>query len=452
LARRTTQSRQRNRQAQSFLACLRFFLTPHVWKQTQRTLRHYQSIRWQAQPLIFVLLTMTWCCGDSVAERFETARAFCVACHPRRRRPGKTVEGFQKALARIPTRALRAIAAGVRRRLEQVFAGRLLVHGFVPLGCDGARVECPRSRELEERLPASSQETAPPMVWVTAFVHLSLGVPWSWRLGKGTASERDHVRQLLPTLPRAALIVADAGFLGYEFLQALARAKHSFLIRLSSVAPLYTTERIAFSRFYEGLAYYWPVQMQEERRPPVAVRVLRLRGRKGDVWLMTNVLDSNRLPRPLARTFYRWRWRNEGLFRSYKRTLGKVKLRSRSVVQIHRELEGSLLAVQLLLAHGALALQSAGQPDEVLPSARQVLLAIRAEIRDVTGSYLGPRQRRTYLARLQQARYDLRRRRNKKKVRRPWPGRKPHKPPGAPKILTMGSLLKALLTKLLEAA
>ena len=44
-----------------------------------------------------------------------------------------------------------------------------------------------------------------------------------------------------------------------------------------------------------------------------------------------------------------------------ERTLGKLKLLSRTVALVHRELEGSLLAVQLLLAQGAVALQQAGE-------------------------------------------------------------------------------------------
>jgi Transposase DDE domain len=447
----TFRSRKAKDPPQSFLDCVRYFLTPQVWKQAQRAMRPSRGIRWQPQPLIFVLLTMTWCWGDSVSERFETAKAFYIASYQRQRRPGKTVEGFQKALARVPAAALRVLAAAVRGRLAHVFADRLLVDGFVPLGCDGSRVECPRSRELERRLPVGAKHDSPPMVWVTAFVHLSLGVPWSWRLGKGTASERGHLLRLLPTLPPLALIVADAGYVGYELLLGLARAKRSFLIRLSSKAPLYTTERGPVSKFREGLLYYWPQKMQEAERPPLLVRVLRIRGPKADVWLMTNVLDPEKLSRPSARTFYRWRWRNEGLFRSYKRTLGKVKLMSRTVVQVHRELEGSLLAVQLLLAHDALALKLAGKPRRVLPSARHVQLAIRSEIRNVTGTYLGPRQTQTYLERLQHARRDTRRHRTDK-VRRRWPARKDHKPPGAPKIQRMGTILKDLMDKTLEAA
>ena len=440
---------------QSFLGCCRHFLTPQVWKQVHQPCWHYHAIRWQAQPLLLVLLVMTWCAGDSQAERFETARAFYVASYPRQRRPGKAPAGFDKALARLPAAALRQMAAAVRRRLQQVFAGRLAVEGFVPLGCDGTRLNCPRTPQLERRLRAGPKPHDPPTVFVSAVVHLSLGLLWSWRLGGPRASEQGHLARLLPTLPRQALVVADAGYVGYALLRKLAAARCSFLIRLCGRAPLYTPQRVAFSRQREGLAYYWPKEAQKEGQPPVVVRVLRLRGRKAvgrkraEVWLMTNVFSAAQLPRAAASKFYRWRWRSEGLFRTYKRTLGKVKLLGRTVAQVHREAEGSLLATQLLLAQGAWALQRAGAGRGGRPSARQVLREVRVEIRDVTGRYLGPRQRQTYWQRLREVRGEGRRRRCRQRVRRRWPSRVDHKPPGPPRIRAMGTALKELLAKTL---
>lgn len=449
---------------QSFLGCIGYFLTPQVWKQAHQAMRRPGRARWRAQPLLFVLLMMTWCAGDSQPERFETARAFYVACFQRRRRPGKTIEGWQKALARIPTSALRAVAAVLRARLQKVFASRWQVDGFIPLGCDGSRLQCPRSQELEERVrskpkrkkrkdqSAKGKDSSAPQIWVTALVHLSLGVLWSWRLGKGTASERHHLVELLPTLPRRALLIADAGFIGYELLKKLAKNGVSFLIRSSSVVPLYTQRKVALRRFREGVFYYWPQEEQRKKQPPVLVRVFRIRSRrKKDVWLMTNVFDAAQLSLASASRFYRWRWRNEGLFRTYKRTLGKVKLMSRTVAMVHREAEGSLLAVQLLLAHGALTVPAAMNSAPVLPSARQILLEIRAEIRNVTGMYLGPRQARTYRERLQRIRLD-RRKGRRNKVRRRWPGRVDHKPPKPPRILKMGTILKDLAEKTLGVA
>src|SRR5262249_40299559 len=157
-----------------------------------------------------------WCCGDSQPERFETAKACCTALLPKRRRPGRTVQGFQKALAQLPTRALRQGAAGIRQGLAAALAGPWAAAGLIAIGCDGWRVECPRTAELERHLGRSGKERAAPALWVTALVHLRLGVPWAWRVGKGTASERSHLLHLLPLLPAAALLVADAGYFGFD--------------------------------------------------------------------------------------------------------------------------------------------------------------------------------------------------------------------------------------------
>jgi hypothetical protein len=476
MAQSTTRSSLAAAGPQSFLECLRYFLTPQVWKQAQRACPCRRTQRWQTQPLLFVLLVMTWCAGDSQPERFETARACYVALHQRRKRPGKTFAGFEKALGKLPIPVLRAVATAIRSRLAQVFAKRLWVDGFIPLGCDGSRLACPRSAELERRLrlgqkrkrkkrkakaaAAASAEPGPksvkaraqgtPQLWVTAVLHLGLGVLWSWRLGGGGASEREHLRLLVPTLPAGTLLVADAGYVGYHLLAGLKDAGLAFLIRLSSRAPLYVPDKSALKGYCEGLVYYWPQDMQKDDLPPLPVRLLRIRGDDADVWLITNVLDEQRLSKRTAGKFYRWRWRNEGLFRDYKRTLGKVKLMARTVAQVHREVEGSLLATQLLLAQGALALP-AGPGKKGLPSTRKVLLEIRMEIRNVVGMYLGPRQTKSYIQRLAQARWGPRRQRTSK-VRRPWPGRQDHKPPGRPQILKMGTILKDKMEKTLARA
>src|SRR5260370_23287892 len=137
---------------QTCLQCLGQFHTQQVWKQAQQAVPRRRAWGWQTQPLLFILLCMTWCSGDSLPERFETARAFYIALHQRRRRPGKTFAGFEKALAALPMPVLRAVAKAVRGRLAQVFAGRFTVDGFIPLGCDGSRLACPRSEDLVRRL------------------------------------------------------------------------------------------------------------------------------------------------------------------------------------------------------------------------------------------------------------------------------------------------------------
>ena len=149
-------------QPQSLLACFNYFLTPQGWKQVLRHWNPKNALRWRPQPLLLVVILMTWCAGDSQAERFETAKAFYVASYQRQRRPGRSPGWLSERLgpgARM--RPLRAVATAVRARLQAVFAQRWLVDGFVPLGCDGSRLNCPRSPELEQRLRTAHPRKLP---------------------------------------------------------------------------------------------------------------------------------------------------------------------------------------------------------------------------------------------------------------------------------------------------
>ena len=132
--------------ARDLAHCLHDFLTPTLYKQAQaartRAGGRQHPARWQTQSLLLVLLLRTYRCGDSQEERFQTAQAACILCRHKRRRPGQTVQGFHKALQRMPVAVLRVVAAGVRRRLQNLLA--LASDGFVVLGCDGSLLECPR--------------------------------------------------------------------------------------------------------------------------------------------------------------------------------------------------------------------------------------------------------------------------------------------------------------------
>ena len=180
------------------------------------------------------------------------------------------------------------------------------------------------------------------------------------------------------------------------------------------------------------------------------MRLLRLRGKKKrkDVWLLTNVLDKKRLPRDVAGQFYRWRWENEGLFRTYKRTLNKVKLLSRTVRLVHREAEGALLSTQLLLAQGTLALNPRNRPisDKKLKkcSPRKVLLEIREEIKQCQSQ----RRRRAFGKRLQQTVREQRQRTSAKEKRK-WPRPNDnHKPAKPPKIRELNKSEKRAMHRL----
>jgi len=137
------------------------------------------------------------------------------------------------------------------------------------------------------------------MIYVTALALLPLGLLWAWRLDKGTGNELRHLQQMLPTLPEKTLLVADAFYLGYDLYRSILEARAAFLMRMSSRVNLYTESNVPLERFREGWVHYWPTNVQDRRLPPLRLRLIRIRGKKADVWLLTN-LDKKELPRRRA--------------------------------------------------------------------------------------------------------------------------------------------------------
>lgn len=440
--------RQRRR-AKSLIGSMREFLTAVVFKQVRNASPRRKSPRWDLHPLLYILLLTTYCSGDSLPEKFEAAKGFYVVCCPKRKRPGASFSGFEKAVAKLPMPVLRALAAAIRGRVEAIFGDRWKVGNFIPLGCDGTRQACPRTAELERRLGTFGKEGSPPMIWNTSIVHLTLGFPFCWRLGKGgKASERSHLISMLRWLPTAALIVADAGYVGYDVSTTMILANVFFLIRMSSNATFYSEANEPLDEFQEGIVYYWPKTQQNEGKPPIRGRLMRIHScrHKVDVWLFTNVEDPKQLSLETAGACYRWRWENEGFFRTYKRTLKKVTLMSRTVRLVHREAEASMLATQLLLCQGALAMpapQKGSLP--VMCSPRGVLLEAR---RDISGRKQPKEPFSERIARAQREQ----RVRTSAKQKREWPRRKPHTPPHPPLLLRLTEEQKIKIHEQLQAA
>ena len=309
------------------------------------------------------------------------------------------------------------------RAVFHLLADRMTLEGWLPLGCDGSRMECPRTEELEQCMGKPKGQAAPTL-WLIALVSLTTGVLWSWRLGTSKTGERRYLIDLLETLPQAVLksvlLVCDAGYVGYDLFGHLLKQQCSFLIRLSSQAQLYSLEMVKVEGFTEGEFWYWTDDAESKSQPALHVRVIRVAAKKrhNDVWLVTNVLDPKRLPAGLAARFYRMRWESECFFRTYKRVVKDVRLVSRTAPMVVREAEVSLLACQLLLGQGALALKVGGKQagrDEWKCSAAEVLREIRHEL----DAARKPKPRRSFAKRLQQTGRDRRERTGPKMKRQP---------------------------------
>jgi hypothetical protein len=386
--------------------------------------------RWTARLLVTCAVLLAWQpAGSALADRFDAARAAVVAMYPGRRRPGRTYVGFIAALARVSAGLLAVVADALRRAVRQSAeaAGCWTVGGGgggggrCVFGVDGTKVDCPMTKANEEAFGLASRKNSWPQQLLTVLFHVGSGLPWAFARGGARDSERSHLLGMLDALPAGALLLADAGFTGYELLRAvMAGGGRSFVIRVGSNVRLLT--RLGYAvREYEGIVYLWPAGQRKKACPPLVLRLVTVHdGRGRRVHLLTDVLDPRELGDAAVAELYRRRWGVELLFRALKQTLGRRKLLSDSPAHARVELDWSVVGLWVLeLAHA----RSAGAD-----ARRGTAAALRAVRAAAAGRGGGGGSLRQSLAAAVRDGYA---RRGSKKARH-WPHKKRDRPPGDP--------------------
>ena len=281
-----------------------------------------------------------WDEGSTATTRFEHAAAAAEGFH-RHWSLGGTYAGYARALASASPALLPEIARRLQRTMRERFASSGRIDGWWPVAVDGSRVEAPRTKANEEALGCAGRAKSGPQVSVAALWQLALGVPWDYRVGAGTTSERTLVNEMLTALPARSLFVADAGFASYALCRRLNEAGHGFLLRIGRNVRL--LKQLGHAR-REGAetVYLWPDRERLEGREPLTLRlVVRKRGKRA-MYLLTN-LTARR-----ADELYARRWGVETFFRAYKQTLGRRKLLSRTPDHALVECRWTVAAVWLL--------------------------------------------------------------------------------------------------------
>jgi hypothetical protein len=446
---RRRQKRQRRRKRavsrKTWLDCVRHFMTTHFWRVAHQAAGPYRAVRWKLMTLLLVCMMSMLCRAKAEQDRFEEARAYYIALYPRRQRPGKSLEGFLAALGRLPRYFFKKVQPVLRQQVAKILERVWYVDGWIPFGVDGSRLALPRYATLERHFGTAGTGDFPHL-WVTSVVHLATGVPWSWRFGRSDASERHQFCNLVPTLPERSLVVADAGYVGYEVWETLIEQGRHFLIRVAANVQVYADYEVQ-SDFEEGRVYFWPTR--KPRKKPLALRLVRLPAQdhgKSDVWLATNV-DEKELSRETIGKMFRLRWQHEVFYRSYKCTLQKTKLSSRTTRQVIREAEIAMLAVQVFLAQAAWAVSRRD-----ITQAASCAQALRQLHREWRYLLKHGRLQQRFLERLALARREQRSGRTSAKNYRQWPRKRQRKPPGKPQIARYTDELKARLQQELAAA
>ena len=381
--------------------------------------------KWSPLRLFWMAILMVWSAEPTLQARFAETREVVRSLFPKWPL-GKSYTGWYEAQLKWLTPLRPALSRRLRRQLQTKAGRRWRREGWSAFAADGSRVECPRTAANENELKCAGKKKTGPQLFVTTLLHMGTGVPWDFRIGPGTASERRHLEEMLPDLPPRSLVVADAGFTGYEFYRRILAAKQSFLLRVGSNVRL--LKDLGFiEREGRDTVYLWPEGKRSEA--PVVLRLIERRDGKKKMYLVTNVLDTKALTEKGAGVLYEMRWGVEVFYRSLKQTLEKRRMLSRTPEAARCELTWALLGLWLLSLMTAVeVLARGGDPlgwsasrarDRVRRSMRRALTR-RHEDRGL-GRELAWAVKDGYV------------RRGSKKAR-DWPHKKTEKPPGSPKI------------------
>jgi hypothetical protein len=310
----------RNRYRKALIAELDVLFPPQLFRAVAR----HGNEDWTPRTVLWVSLIMFWLAGKTLDEQFSQARRIVKFLRPHGNVP-VSYSGFVAAQIRHGPLVGRIVIP--RLRPDESWGSSWRVLGWLLLAVDGTRFECPRTASNERGLGCAGREKTAPQVFHTLLKHVGTGLPWDFRLGPGTDSERRHLLEMLAELPENTLLTADAGFVSYALCLLLTEAKCRFVMRIGANKTL--IENLHEDETRENIVFLWPEK--DQASPPLKLRRICFRSKSGlPVVLVTNILDADVLNDLDAQELYKSRWGIEVYFRHLKQTFDFKTLLSRT--------------------------------------------------------------------------------------------------------------------------
>lgn len=340
---------------------------------------------WTPETFVFAALLWAWSDEKTLIERFATARKIIINRYAEQPEPAGSYQAFIKMLCKWTEPLRQALSTAFRQRMAQMLATVWLVEGWLVFAADGSRVDVPRTRKNEERYSPKSKlsrkaqkrrqrrrdrrrraaqaarerKANTPRIWLTMLWHVGSGLPWDWRTGPSDSSERGHFQEMLDSVPAGSLLTADAGFVGYDLWKAVLDAGHQLLVRVGSNVKL--LQKLGYARERNGLVYLWPDRAAKKRLPPLVLRLtVATNEDRGPIYLVTSVMNHEKLSDAQVAAVYRKRWGIEVYYRHCKQTFERRKLRSHNPDNAMVELHWSLLGMWAMGLHSHVRLVGRG--------------------------------------------------------------------------------------------
>jgi len=415
-----TQKLGRNRYRRELVAELDALFPPSLF----RGLPRHGNEDWDARKVVWMSLIMFWLPGKTLEEPFSAARRIVKFIRPQWNVP-VSYSGFVAAQIRWWPLIQSLLVKRLRPDAQVGSSWRVL--GWLLLAVDGSRFECPRTTSNEEGLGCAGRDKTAPQIFQTMLQHVGTGLPWDFRLGPGTDSERRHLLEMLADLPENTLLTADAGFISYQLCSLLIEANQGFLLRIGGNKTL--IEGLDENETRENIVLFWP--NKEQSGPPIKLRKICFRSQSGlPVVLVTNILDPAILSDEDAQELYKSRWGIEVYFRHLKQTMDFKTLKSRTPATALNEQAWrmtSFWTLQRIVVSHQIA---AGQNPRHFSAA-----SARREIRDVLQLMQQGKSGKSLAKRCLTSRIDNYKRKGPKTTRA-WARKKNDQPPKPPKTRT----------------
>jgi len=349
------------------------------------------NTEWSLGVLSFVALFWALSGETTLSERYTMATE--VAAHWF---PGEflatSYRGFMNALVTHNTALVNGISAQLRRCMLEWDDDRGKIAGLIPFVVDGSKVAAPWTKANEKVLGKKGRKPRGekcqrketdlrPQLTLTMLWHMNWGLPWAWKHGGLSEGERTQFRELLNTLPQAALVVADAGFVGYPLWQTIINGGRHFLVRVGGNVELLRelVPGCDYERDGEKV-WLWPEGKRKTGEPPLALRLIQVQQGKQTWFLVTSLLDPSQLTEADATKLYKRRWGVECCFRTLKQTFERGKMRSYTPQCAGAELDWSLLSLWMVSFMTKCELKAVDiDPDYYSPAGARRL--IRRELR-----------------------------------------------------------------------
>jgi hypothetical protein len=423
--------------------------------------RVHGNVKWKPVALVRLAIFWVWSSQPGLVEAAKEAIALITKLFGSEGVAVTSYQALTTALVRYTSQLLRPLWARLQSLMQQSSRSHWRLGKWLPLAVDGSRVTVPRTQRNEERFnkPRKSRrkkksgtkkrgrhahrkrqqqsvkshynpQAVGPQMWLTLVWHIGLRLSWCWKVGPSYSSERAHLETLLDEerFPENTLFCADAGFVGYDFWRSIMDHGHSFLIRVGGNVRL--LKHLGVVRQRGDIVYCWPDKAMKKQQPPLVLRLLRFHDGRGEVYLVTNILDEAELAAQQCSLIYRRRWGVELQFRAFKQTYGRTKLRARTPEIAEVELTWSLLGLTMLQL---LALKEQTQAGE--PAEKTSIAAVLRIIRSMMAAQSETRSRSASLGtRLANATTDSYQRHGKKRSRN-YPRRKEEPCTGPPVIV-----------------